>query len=183
MTVRIQPNHNPDAKAQTQLEQVKKMLGATPNIFTTLAHSSAALGYYLSGAAALGDTKISAALKEQLALAVAGGNACEYCASAHTMLGKMQKIAESELSQNLHGKSADPKTQAALTFARQVLSARGNIADGDLKAIRDAGFDDTEIVEIITVICQNIFTNYFNHIAGTEVDFPKVSLAGIEKVA
>ena len=86
------------------------MLGSTPNIFTTLAHSPAALNYCLSAGAALNNTAISAVLREQLSLTVAGANACDYCASAHTALGKMQKISEAEVAHNLHGKSADAKT-------------------------------------------------------------------------
>jgi len=176
MVVRIQPNQNPGEKAQEQLASVKKMLGSTPNIFMTLAHSPAALGYYLSGIAALGGTKIPSALREQLALTVAGANACDYCASAHMSFGKMNKIPELELGQNLLGKSHDAKTQAALTFARQIVNLRGKVSDSDLKAVHDAGYSDEEVVEIVAIVCQNIFTNYFNHIAGTEVDFlPKVS--------
>jgi len=183
MNTRILPNNNPDTKAQEQLDGVKKMLGSTPNLFTTLAHSSAALGFYLSGVAALGGSKISGALREQLSLTVAGVNSCDYCASAHTALGKMQKIADSELTKNLKGNSIDVKTQAALTFARKIVELRGHLADNDLKDVRTAGYGDAEIVEIIAVVCQNIFTNYFNHIAGTEVDFPFVSTLEYKKAA
>ncbi len=181
MNTRILPNSNPDANAQEQLAGVKKMLGSTPNLFTTLAHSSAALGYYLSGIAALGSTKISGALREQLSLTVAGSNSCDYCASAHTTLGKMQKITESELTQNLNGMSTDSKTQAALTFARKIVELRGHITNGDMNDVRTAGYSDAEIVEIVAVVSQNIFTNYFNHIAGTEVDFPFVSTSSVPK--
>lgn len=177
MVVRIKPKQNPDAKAQDQLNGVQKMLGSTPNLFTTLAHSSAALGFYLSSISALNETKLSPALREQISIAVAGINACDYCASAHTKFGKMRKLDDRELSQNLIGQSSDAKTQAALRFARQIVKLRGFVSDSDLKEIRDAGYSDEEIVEIVAVVCQNIFTNYFNHIAGTEVDFPKVDTA------
>jgi uncharacterized peroxidase-related enzyme len=175
MAARIKPNDNPSPKAKEQLEGVKKMLGNTPNIFTTLAHSPAALGFYLGGITALSGTKIPGALREQIALTVAGTNTCDYCASAHTFFGKMQKIPENELAQNLMGKSGTSKTEAALRFANQIVKLRGNVSDSDLQAIRDAGYSEEEIVEIVAIVCQNIFTNYFNHVADTEVDFPKVS--------
>lgn len=183
MTVRIQPNTAPDAKAQEQLDGAKKALGMVPNLFTTLAHSPAALDYYMSGVGALGKTKISGALREQLALVTAGANACDYCASAHTALGGMQKIDASELTKNLNGTSSDAKTQAALTFARKIVDLRGHVADSDVQAVRAAGYNDAEIVEIVAVVSQNIFTNYFNHIAGTEIDFPKVSTQSVAKAA
>jgi len=175
--VRIQPNTNPDAKSQELLAEVNKKLGRTPNIFKTLAHSSAALNYFLSASGALSASKLSSALREQIALTVAGANSCDYCASAHTALGKMQKIAESELAKNLQAMSGDAKTQAALKFARKIVDLRGAVSDADLAAVRCAGYSDGEIVEIIAVVCNNIFTNYFNHVAGTAVDFPLVSTA------
>jgi len=183
MTARIKPNTKPDANAQAQLDNVEKALGKKFNIFTTLANSSAALSYYLSGAEALSKSSLSAALREQLALTVAGANACDYCASAHTTLGKKQKISADELTHNLSGKSSDSKTQAALAFAKKIVDTRGKIADSDLEAVRKAGYSEAEIVEIIAVVGINTFTNYFNHIAGTEVDFEKVSTASTAKAA
>ena len=173
--VRIQPNTNPDAKSQEMLAGVKKMLGSTPNVFTTLAQSSTALNFYLSASGALKDSKLGGPLREQIALTVAGANSCDYCASAHTTLGKMQKIAEGELAKNLQAISGDAKTQEVLKFARKIADLRGNVTDADVNAVRAAGYSDGEIVDIVAVVAINLFTNYFNHVAGTAVDFPLVS--------
>ncbi len=180
---RIQPNANPNSESQTILTQVQQKLGSVPNVFKTFAQSPAVLNFYWSGSAALASTSISAALREQIALAVAGANRCDYCASAHTAIGKGQNLADGEMSQNLAARSSDTKTQAALTFARKIVDLRGNLSDSDVKAVRDAGYNDGEIAEILTVTSFNIFTNYFNHVAGTEVDFPRISTQEIAKAA
>lgn len=180
---RIQPNLTPDAKSQELLAGVKKMLGGTPNLFTTLAHSPAALGVFVGALGALGNSKLSGGLREQIALTVAGANGCDYCASAHTALGKMNKISEGELAQNLQTKSGDAKTQAALVFARKIVEARGHVSDADVQTVRAAGYGESEIVDMVAVTCINIFTNYFNHIAGTEIDFPLVSTQGLARAA
>lgn len=180
---RIQPNTTPDDRSQELLVGVKKMLGGTPNMFTTLAHSSSALGFAVAGFTGFSASKIKSALREQIALTVAGANGCQYCASAHTALGKMNKIGDVELASNLEAKSDDVKTQAALTFARKVVDARGHLADTDLSAIRSAGYDDSEILDIVTIVAFNTFTNYINEVAKTEIDFPVVSLQTIAKVA
>ena len=180
---RIQPTTTPDAKSQELLSGVKQMLGGTPNMFTTLAHSSSSLGFAVAGFTGFGASKLSAALREQLALTVAGANGCEYCAAAHTALGKMNKIAEDELANNLNAKSADAKTQAALTFARKVVVARGHVADTDLQAVRVAGYSDAEILDIVTIVAFNTFTNYINSVAKTDVDFPVVNIGGVAKAA
>lgn len=180
---RIQPNPTPNAQAQAMLDGVKKKLGSTPNIFKTMAHSPATLGVFTGALAAIADSPLGGGLREQIALVVAGANGCDYCASAHTALGKMHKVADGELAQNLQGKSADAKVQAALNFARKIVEARGNVPDTDLQAVRNAGYSEAEIVDIITVTCINIFTNYFNHVSGTDVDFPLVSTATVKKAA
>lgn len=172
----IQPIDQTSAPAEAAelLSAVKQQLGMVPNIFGTMAHSPAVLGAYLSFATAIGGGALPAKLREQIALAVAGENACDYCASAHSALGSQHGLSSDEVTQNLRGRATDPKSQAALRFATRVVAARGNISDGDLEAVRNAGYSDGEVIEIIGHVALNLFTNYFNHIAGTEIDFPVV---------
>jgi len=158
------------------LEGVKKALGVTPNMMATLAHSPAALEAYLGFGQSLGKGSLGGKLGEQIALAVAGANACGYCASAHTLLGSKQGVSEEEAKRNLDGESGDPKTQAALDFARTLVIKRGWATDADLADVRNAGFSDGEIAEIIGHVALNTFTNYFNHVADPEIDFPKTEV-------
>ena len=180
---RIQPNKNPDAKSKELLNGVEKMLGSTPNVFTTLAHSPAALGVFVGAIGALGASKLPGGLREQLALTVASANGCDYCASAHTTLGKMNKVPEADLTLALSAKSPDSKTQVALAFARKLVIERGHVADADLDGLRRAGYSEGEIVDIVAVVGINIFTNYFNHVAETDIDFPVVKAQGAAKAA
>lgn len=164
-----------DDRTRPLLEAVKRQLGLVPNLFKTLARSPAALNAYLKQSVALASGDLDAGLREQIAMVTAGRNQCDYCASAHAVLGKGVGVEASELVNNLKGQSSHATTQTALTFAAKVVENRGHITDDELAAIRAAGFSDGQIVEIVAVVCMNIFTNYFNHIAGTEIDFPLVS--------
>lgn len=166
------------------LDGFQAKLGTIPNIFKTIAQAPAVLKFYVAGSGALGESSLSPALREQLALAIAGANSCDYCASAHTVIGRKVGVAESELPINLAAKSADAKVQAALTFAKKVVDSKAHIADADLATVRAAGYSDPQILEMIGVISFNIFTNYINHIVDTEVDFlPKIDAAGGAKKA
>ena len=176
--MRIKPNPSPDAKAAELLKDVEQMFGGVPNIFSTLAHSSAALGTLVGAFGAMSSSKLSGALREQIALAIAGANGCDYCASAHSVLGKMNKLTEEQLAQSLQGRSRDPKTQEVLSFALKVASTCGRVSDADLEAVRAAGYSDEEIVDIVTLVGINIFTNYFNHVVETDIDFPLVKTTG-----
>ena len=176
---RIQPLQHGDAqgKARDLLDTVKAKLGGTPNLLTTMAQAPAVLEGYLSLSGALGSGSLPAGLREQVAMAIAGVNGCEYCASAHTAIGKGAGVPEDQLAASLDGEPADPKAAAAVRFARTVTEKRGWVSDAELQAVRDAGFSDGEVLELIGAVALNTLTNYVNHIAQTNVDFPVVRVS------
>ena len=164
-------------KAKELLDGVKAKLGIVPNLMRTFANSPAALEGYLSFNGALGDGLLKAKVREQIALTVADANNCEYCLSAHTAIGKMMGLNDSEIVSSRQASTGDAKTDAALKFAHQIVVKRGEVLNSEIETVRNAGFSDGEITEIVANVALNIFTNYFNHVAQTVVDFPKVSLA------
>jgi uncharacterized peroxidase-related enzyme len=166
----------PGAAAEI-LSVVREKHGTVPNIFATMAHSPAVVESYLAVSGALGKGTLSAQVREQIALTVAGVNKCDYCASAHTFIAVSLGVVETEAANNLVGRSNDPRTAAILRFAGDVVRDRGKFSHNAsiLNELRSAGVSDAEIVEIIANVSLNIFTNYFNHIAGTNIDFPFVN--------
>jgi uncharacterized peroxidase-related enzyme len=163
-----------EGKAKALLDGVAKARGMVPNVVRTIAHSPAALQAFLGFGRALGSGSLDAATREAIALTVAGENGCDYCASAHTAAGAGLGVAADELAANLAGRSFDARLAAILAFARAVVASRGRVRDDQLRDVRAAGVGDAEIVEIVAAIAANIFTNYLNHVAETEVDFPLV---------
>lgn len=174
---------NAPTASQDMLHAVHKKIGMVPNMFKTMAHSPAVLQLYLGTGEALAGGVLSAALREQLALVTAGANQCDYCASAHTLIGKGTGLSATELAANLSGNSADAKVRAALAFGKAIVASQGRVSDADLAAVRAAGHGEAEVVEIIAVVSMNIFTNYFNHIAATVIDFPLVQTATLASAA
>lgn len=163
-------------KAKELLDAVNAKLGRTPNMTTTMAQSPAVLEGYLSFSGALGAGRLNAKLREQLALVTATINGCGYCASAHTAIGKTVGLSEEAILAARDGRASDAQNDAALKFARTIIVNRGEVSNDDLQAVRAAGFTEGEVVEIVAHVALNIFTNYFNEIAKTEIDFPKVSI-------
>ena len=136
-------------------------------------NSPAALEGYLGLSAALGKGSLPAATRERVALAVAEINGCTYCLSAHSYLGKnLAKLDEAEILANRIGRSNDPKADAAVQFAAKVTKTRGHVSDDDLRAVKLAGYDDAQVVEIVLHVALNTWTNYINEVAKTVVDFP-----------
>jgi len=163
------------AKSQPLLEAVHKQLGSVPNMFRLISTSPQALEGYLGLSGALGRGELPAATRERIALAVAEVNGCSYCLSAHTYLGKnLARLDDAEMSANRSGASNDPKADAAVRFAAKVAFARGHVAEQDLAAVKLAGYSDAQIVEIVLHVALNTWTNYFNEVFKTDIDFPVV---------
>jgi uncharacterized peroxidase-related enzyme len=160
--------------SQPILAAVKAQLGVVPNLFRLIALSPSALAGFTAFSGALAKT-LDVKTRERIALAVAQVNGCDYCLSAHTYLGlNLARLSPEEIALNRRGASSDPKADAAVAFAAKVARERGHVAEDDITAVRAAGFSDGQIVEIVAVVAENVFTNFLNEVARTEIDFPVV---------
>jgi uncharacterized peroxidase-related enzyme len=170
----VDRNHAEENVGRT-FDAIQKKLGMVPNMMRTMAHSPSVLEGYLALSGALGRGLLPATLQEQIALAVAETNACNYCLSAHTALGRRAGLSDDQLASSREGRAADAKANAALRFAVAVVQRRGGVTDEEFARVRAAGFSDAEVAEIIAHVALNVLTNYFNRVADTEIDFPNVT--------
>ncbi len=166
-------------RTKEQLEAVQRKLGRIPNLHATMAHSPAVLNAYLRLHDALSQTSLDTRLRELLAVAVASANDSEYCLAAHTETGRGLRVGEAELLHAQKGESADPKTSAALRFAKALVQKRGRVGDEEVAALKAAGYGNAAVLEIVAATAMNIFTNYCNHVAGTKVDFPRARVPAL----
>jgi len=171
----VDPAVAPEA-VKPHLAEIKGAFGGVPNMFKAVANSPAALASMWGSFGALGTGTLGAKLGEQIAVAVADRNACHYCLAAHTVLGQKAGATATEMAAAQTGQSSDPKTAAALRFALQVVEDRAQVSAADVEALRNAGFSDGEIVEILAHVALNLFTNYVNVAFDVPVDFPAVKL-------
>ena len=164
------------AASQPLLEAVVKQLGTAPNLFRLVATSPQALEGYLALSGALAKGALPAQTRERIALAIAEINGCDYCLSAHSYLGKnLARLDDAEIAANRSGASNDPKADAAVRFAASVARSRGHIGDADFSAVKLAGYTDAQIIEIVQHVALNTWTNIFNNVFQTEIDFPVVT--------
>ena len=164
------------AASRPLLEAVNKQLGVVPNLFRLVSNSPAALEGYLGLSGALAKGTLPAQTRERIALAVAEINGCDYCLSAHTYLAKnLAKLDDVEITANRMGTSSDPKADAAVRFAAKVVRERGHVNDEAVRAVKLAGYDDAQVIEIVLHVALNTWTNYVNSVAATDIDFPVVT--------
>ena len=170
----IDPNQAA-ANVKSTLDGFKAKLGVVPNLLTTMAVAPAVLESFVAFSGAIAKGHLPAKLREQIALATANVNGCDYCASAHQALGRMAGLSQDEVTSALSGRASDAKVAAALSFAKAVHADHGQVSDATLQSVRSAGWSDAEILEVIANVVLNVLTNYVNNVADTEIDFPRVS--------
>ncbi|WP_424989356.1 carboxymuconolactone decarboxylase family protein [Flagellimonas sp.] len=166
-------------KSKELFDAVQAKLGMVPNMMRTMGNSPAVLEGYLGLSEALGKGSLGGKLGELLAVTVAESNVCNYCLSAHSFIGeKLVGIDTDSIQAARDGNHANPKIDAALKFAKSLIEKNGRVSSEDVETVKAAGYSDGEVGEIVANVALNIFTNYFNNTANTDIDFPLVEVAG-----
>ena len=160
-------------EVSTIYDDLKKKMGKIPNIFLHMGNSSAILKGYLQLSDAAAHSSLPENIRESVALVVSQTNNCNYCLSAHTMIAKGAGLNDQEILQSRKGSAQDAKLKAILIFSKAIVDKKGMVDDRDVADVKKAGVSDQEITDIILVVVQTIFTNYFNHIVDPVVDFPQ----------
>ena len=158
------------------LEGVRAKLGMVPNMMATMAHAPAVLDGYLRLSGALAAGELGTKRREAIALAVAQANDCGYCLAAHTALGSLAGLSADDQRNARRGDSGDPADAALLRLATRIVQTRGRPDAADIAAFRAQGFSDAALLEVVANVALNIYTNYVNHIADPDIDFPAVPL-------
>ena len=175
------PNSIEDApqESRSPLEQVGKRLGFVPNLHRLIAVSPDALSGVMQLQAALSRT-MDARTRDSVALAVSQANGCDYCLCAHShAAATFNGFSDEEIALAREGKSSHPGRHAAAAFARRIIETRGHVSDDDLQAVRCAGFNDRQIVELVALSVQFLLTNFMNNAIQTPIDFPQAEEAKV----
>jgi uncharacterized peroxidase-related enzyme len=157
--------------------QIKKAIGSVPNTFAAIAaHGPAALKAVLAADTVLASGNLNKRDQETIKLVISGVAGCDYCVAAHSLLGKLAGLKPEELKNIRDGKpTGDVKRDALVRFVRKLAATSGTVSDADFAAIKDAGYSDAQLVDISLAFATTVFTNVFNRINDTEIDFPAVA--------
>lgn len=177
MNSRINAINASEAQGEVKelLNSVQKKFGAIPNIFRVAANSEVTLSSLLNFMGTLSTGNLDRSIAERIAILSAQENGCDYCLSAHVHIAKSVGLSESEINLSRDARSSDNKIESILIFARSIIRNNGRVSDSECNNLKQQGVSDSEILEIVTNVCLNIFTNYLNNSMKTEIDFSKVS--------
>jgi uncharacterized peroxidase-related enzyme len=158
------------------LDAIHSQLGMVPNFLKVFANSPSALRAFLGLHGIANEGSLDVQTRERIALALAQQNSCQYCVSAHTALGRKAGLTGTEIEANRAGTSRDAKAAAAVKFARALAEQTGDVTTAEVLEVRNAGYSDSDIVEIITHVGVNLLTNILGKASRVAIDFPKVEL-------
>jgi uncharacterized peroxidase-related enzyme len=174
--INVVTNDNANPEQAALFEAINNKIGMVPNFLRVLANSPVALEAFLGLHKIASEGVLDEQTRERIALTVAQENGCQYCVSAHTAIGRKAGLDNVEIAANRTGTSQDEKAAAAVSFAHTVVEHKGQVSAAELLAIRNAGYSEAEIVEIITHVVMNVLTNFIGTISQVEIDFPTVEL-------
>ncbi|MGY4478268.1 carboxymuconolactone decarboxylase family protein [Bradyrhizobium sp. USDA 3364] len=172
------PNLETDTGPSGQIyAQVKKAAGSVPNAYSAIAaHGPAALKSMLTADAVLAGGTLSKREREIIKLVISAAGGCDYCVAAHSHLAKLAGVKPDALKQIRDGEpTGDAKHDVLINFVRKLAQSSGTVSDEDFAAIKAAGYSDAQLVEISLAFATIVFTNVFNRINDTDIDFPAVA--------
>ncbi len=156
-------------------KKVEESLGRVPNIFKCMGNSEMALDSFLSMNANFMAGKLGGKFIRMIMLSISEVNGCEYCVAAQIQMAKNASLLNDEECLNARRFiGTDDKSQAMLDFIKKVHETKGMVKDEDIEAVRNAGFGDVEIVEILGTVALITFANYIGNVGVPELDFPEV---------
>lgn len=153
-------------KAKELLDRVLQSRGRVPNMIRLMANSPAALGGYVDFAAALAGSALPAEIRARIAVLVAAHGESAYTLALASTLARNAGLTEADIQ------ARDPRTGAALRFSELLLEKRGHVSSLHLDTLKQAGFGDGEIAELVATVALNIYRNYFTLVAAPEIDLP-----------
>jgi uncharacterized peroxidase-related enzyme len=159
--------------------QIKQAVGNVPNTFAAIgAYRPDALKAILLADSVLASGTLSRRDQETIKLVISGVAGCDYCVAAHSLLGKLAGLKPDELKNIRDGKpTGDARLDALIRFVRVLAESSGTVSNEEFAAIKASGYSDAQLVDISLAFATIVFTNVFNRINDTAIDFPAVAQA------
>jgi AhpD family alkylhydroperoxidase len=169
-----QPVSEATGHAAQLFTAIKGAIGKVPNAYAGVgSNSPVALEAALNLDAALRKSSLSAREIEVVKLAVSQDAQCDYCLAAHTLMGGKAGLSADAISDVRHGRaSGDASIDALAKFVHTVVTTSGDVPAEVVIAVKQAGYSDAQIVDTLLAVTSITFTNLFNRVNVTTLDFP-----------
>ena len=170
----VQTLETASEQARPTLERLTRRTGRLLNVHAEMATAPVVLAAYAGISDALAkQSSFDARTREAIALAVGAQDGCDYCQAAHTPTAIKSGLSAAEtIAIRREDVPFDPKLAALLAVVREAAANVGEVSDATWSAALQAGWSEVELSEAFAHLAVNLFTNYFNHYARTDLDLP-----------
>jgi uncharacterized peroxidase-related enzyme len=156
----------------------ERQFGFLPSPVARVASAPVTLKHLLAGFAAFDHTSLTPIEREVVAMTVAWEMDCHYCMAMHSAMLSSDPDASALVSALRDGSDlADARLQALRRYVRAVVRQHGSVPEHDDAALRDAGFDDAQALEIVLGIGAYLLSTLLNKVTRAELDAPFAAFA------
>ena len=155
--------------AAAELLQELSSRGGEPGpMVRAMANAPVVLRSYLDLNRAVKRSHIDRRVSERVNLAVHEWLGCAYCLAAHTRAARELGLSELDIELARQGTATDPKVAALVAYGQQLIAAPGEVTDEQVTGLREYGYTDEQIAEIVALVALQLLTGAFNLVAGIE---------------
>ena len=155
-------------KARELLDELAARGGEPGPMVRTMANAPIVLRSYLDSSRAVKRSHIDRRVTERINLAVHEWLGCAYCLAAHTRAAEQLGLSDIDIELARQGTATDPKVAALVAFGQQLIAAPGEVSDAQVAGLRDHGYTDEQIGEVVALVALQFLTGAFNLVAGLE---------------
>jgi alkylhydroperoxidase family enzyme len=163
-----------DSKFLPLFEDSSNWFRISPNLTNIMSLSPSTLEAHLDFVRALSNGSVNGQLRQTLPLTISELTKSQYCTAMHTALKKLNGMSEEEIIEARKGSSPDKAVAQALRFVRKVIQNYGHIENDDFTKIKQAGYSDAQIIEIIAQAANHLLLNFIANINQMPTGFPRV---------
>ena len=165
-----------DGAVQQTLDELARR-GPLGPMVRGMANSSALLRGYLELSRAMKRSHLDRRVSERVSLAVQEWLGCDYCLAAHTEAARGVGLSDLDIELARQGTATDPKIAALVALGQQVAAAPSEVSDEQVAELRELGWRDEQIADVVGLVALNILTGSFNLVAGIHSTTPARSSA------
>ncbi|MBP7998442.1 MAG: peroxidase-related enzyme [Chloroflexi bacterium] len=160
----IKPEEELDPSFRKLFAKARETLGFVPNVFVGYMarpqHFSLWFNHFRE--LTLGDSQLSRAEREMIAVVVSSLNHCLYCLVSHgadLRLSLEDPILADRITLDYRRAGLDARTRAMLDYAAKITTNPVECDESDIQHLRGFGFNDEAIFDIAEIAAMYNFTN------------------------
>jgi uncharacterized peroxidase-related enzyme len=152
---------------QALFDKMRQKPGFVPNVYRAYSLRPNQLRGFIAlyDSIMMDDSGLTKAEREMIAVAVSAYNHCFYCLTSHGAVLRIRsgdEVLADAVAANYRAADLTPRQRAMLDFAVKITAASDTCSPEDLAALREHGFSDEDIMDIVQTAA---FFNYSNRVA------------------